>query len=135
MLIPTFSISALTEVEHPRAFCLSMLQQCENQQKPSRLNIVMRTIGDWPRVFSTGVIWVFLMLLLGSSKSKDANTKPALLGTNAWVWFSWGLFFGLFSVFYWRAFQRPLIFVTTPALVGGFVAGWVSRPKPVLGAE
>ncbi len=83
----------------------------------------------------TGGIWVLLMLLLGSSKSNRAKTRPALLGTNVWVWFSWGLFIGLFSVFYWKAFQRPLVFLTTPALVGGFVAGWVSRPKPVLGTE
>jgi hypothetical protein len=112
-----------------------MLQQCENRQKPSRLDIVMGTIDDWMRVFLTGAIWVFLMLLIGSPKSKGAKTRPALLGTNVWVWLSWGLFIGLFSVFYWKAFQRPLVFVTTPALVGGFVAGWVSRPKPVLGTD
>jgi hypothetical protein len=90
----------------------------------------MGTLEDWMRVFATGSIWVFLMLLFGFPKTKVPNAKPALLGTNAGVWFLWGLFFGLFSVFYWKAFQRPLVFLTAPALVGGFVAGWVSRPKP-----
>lgn len=108
-----------------------MSQLCENRQKASRLDTAMGTIDDWMRVFSTGAIWAFLMLLIDSPKGKAAKTRPALLGSNVWVWLSWGLFFGLFSVFEWKAFQRPLVFLTTPALIGGFVAGWVSRPKPV----
>jgi hypothetical protein len=87
----------------------------------------MGTMDDWMRVLLTGAIWIFLMLLLGSSKSKGANTRPPLLGTNIWVWFAWGLFMGLFGVFYGKAFQRPLVFLTAPALAGGFIAGWVSR--------
>jgi hypothetical protein len=103
--------------------------------KPSRLDIAMGTFDDWMRVFLTGAVWVFLMYLIGSPKRRSAKTTPALLGTNAGVWLLWGLFMGLFSVFYWKAFHRPLVFVTTPALLGGFVAAWVSRAKPVLSTE
>jgi|SRR5882672_4540792 len=117
----------VNQVEHQLVFCWSILQQCENRQKTSRLAIAMGTIDDWMRVFLTGAIWVFLFLLLGSPQSKSAKTRPAPLGANAAVWLLWGLFFGLFSAFYWKSFQRPLVFVTAPALLGGFVANWVSR--------
>jgi hypothetical protein len=95
----------------------------------------MGTIGDWMRVFLFGSFWVFLMLLLPFPKRKTANTKPAFLGTNVWVWISWGLFIGLFNAFYWKAFLRPLVFLTVPVLVGGLVAGWISRPEPALGTK
>ena len=95
----------------------------------------MGTTGDWMSVFLIGGISVLLLSVLCSPKRKTANTKPAVLGTNVWVWVSWGLFIGLFNVFYWKAFLRPLVFLTVPALVGGLVAGWISRPKPALGVK
>jgi len=87
----------------------------------------MGKFGDWTRVLLNGAIWIFLMVLLSPSKSRGANTRPPLLGTNIWMWFLLGLSVGLINVFSGKAFQRPLVYLTIATTVGGFVAGWVSR--------
>jgi hypothetical protein len=75
------------------------------------------------------------MSLAGLPKKRTADTKPPFLGANVWALASWGLFIGLLDTFFWKAFLRPLVFLTVPALVGVLVAGWISRSKSALGTE
>lgn len=92
----------------------------------------MGTIDRWMRVVLTGSVWIFLMLLVGAFNVKPSRTKTPLLGTNVYLWVSWGLLIGLLSEFSWGAFQRPLVFVTGTTFVAGLAAGWIGRPKPAV---
>ena len=45
------------------------------------------------------------------------------------LWAPMGLWFGIVTTFEWRAWHRPLLFVTLGLLLGTFLVSWVFRKK------
>ena len=77
----------------------------------------MGSTRDWLSVAFMAAFWGGWMLAWETHKRKAANLEPALLPASILVWILSGLNFGIFMVFRWRAFARPLVFATAACFV------------------
>ena len=89
----------------------------------------MGTTGEWLQVLLMGGFVGGVMAWGPAHRRASANRNPAWRIGDVIDWALMGLAFGIVVTFHWRAFHRPLVFVTVAVFAVAFLVGWIRRKK------
>lgn len=88
----------------------------------------MGTTSEWLSVLVWGGLWGAMMA--GWTALRQDKTLPRRVRVlNLALWAPLAVWFGIVTTFGWRAWHRPLLFMTVGLLLGMFLVGWVFRTK------
>ena len=89
----------------------------------------MGTASEWLSALVWGGLWgAFMAWWMARHQDASLPRRERVLSLAAWA--PMGMWFGIVTTFGWRAWHRPLLFVTVGLPVGTFLAGWALRKKP-----
>ena len=88
----------------------------------------METTSEWLSALVWGGLWGALMAWW-TARRQDASLPRRERILSLALWAPMGVWFGIVTTFGWRAWHRPLLFLSGGLLIGTFLVSWIFRKK------